>query len=72
MIRVRSPIGARFSAHCTAAKAALAYLPEEELDTIFSIAGLTPNTPFTPDRADERNRGRGFRKPRKPQRGGGT
>jgi DNA-binding IclR family transcriptional regulator len=48
IITVRTPIGARFPAHCTAvAKAALAYLPEEELDAILSIGGLTPYTPFT-------------------------
>jgi DNA-binding IclR family transcriptional regulator len=29
------------------AKAALAYLPEDEVDAILSIAGLTPYTPFT-------------------------
>ena len=45
---VRTPIGARFPAHCAAvAKAAVAYLPEEELDAILSIAGPTPYTPFT-------------------------
>ncbi|MGA3292411.1 MAG: IclR family transcriptional regulator [Candidatus Acidiferrales bacterium] len=48
MITVPTPIGARFPAHCTAvAKAALAYLPEDEVDAILSIAGLTPYTPFT-------------------------
>jgi len=45
---VRTPIGARFPAHCAAvAKAALAYLPEDELDAILSIAGLKPYTSFT-------------------------
>lgn len=45
---VRTPIGARFPAHCAAvAKAAIACLPEDELDAILSIAGLTPYTPFT-------------------------
>lgn len=38
MIRVRTPIGARFPARFTAvAKAVLPYLPDEELDTILSI-----------------------------------
>jgi IclR family KDG regulon transcriptional repressor len=48
IITVRTPIGARFPAHCTAvAKAALAYLPEEEVEAIVSITGLTSYTPFT-------------------------
>jgi IclR family KDG regulon transcriptional repressor len=48
IINVRTPIGARFPAHCTAtAKAALAYLPEEEVEAIISIMGLTSYTPFT-------------------------
>ncbi|HEV3317622.1 MAG TPA: IclR family transcriptional regulator [Candidatus Angelobacter sp.] len=45
---VRTPIGARFSAHSTAiGKAVLAYLPERELDAILVSNGLTRHTPFT-------------------------
>lgn len=48
VITVRTPIGSRFPAHCTAvAKAALAYLPENEVDAILSGAGLTRYTQFT-------------------------
>ena len=48
VITVSTPIGSRFPAHCTAvAKAALAYLPESEVDAILSGARLTPYTPFT-------------------------
>ena len=42
VINVRTPIGARFPPHCTAAaKATLAYLPEDEAEAILSIMGLT-------------------------------
>ena len=48
VIHVRTPIGARFPAHCTAAaKATLAFLPEEEVEAILSIMGLTSYTPHT-------------------------
>jgi DNA-binding IclR family transcriptional regulator len=48
IITVETPIGARFPAHCAAvAKAALAYLPEQEVDSILSITELTPYTPST-------------------------
>lgn len=48
MITVRTPIGGRFPPHCTAAaKATLAYLPEEEIEAILSIMGLTAYTPHT-------------------------
>jgi IclR family transcriptional regulator, KDG regulon repressor len=48
IINVRTPIGARFPAHCTAAaKAILAYLPEDEAEAIISIMGLTSYTAHT-------------------------
>ena len=48
IITVRTPIGARFPPHCTAAaKATLAYLPDEEVEAILSIMGLTAYTPHT-------------------------
>jgi IclR family transcriptional regulator, KDG regulon repressor len=48
IITVRTPVGARFPAHCTAAaKAILAFLPEEEVDAILSIMGLTSYTAHT-------------------------
>ena len=48
IITVRTPVGARFPPHCTAAaKATLAYLPEEEVEAILSILGLTAYTPNT-------------------------
>jgi IclR family KDG regulon transcriptional repressor len=48
VINVRTPIGARFPPHCTAAaKATLAYLPEDEVEAILSIMGLTAYTPHT-------------------------
>lgn len=48
IITVQTPIGTRFPAHCTAAgKAALAYLPDEEVDAIISVMGLTRYTPNT-------------------------
>jgi IclR family transcriptional regulator, KDG regulon repressor len=48
VIHVSTPIGARFPAHCTAAaKAALAFLPEEEVEAILNIMGLTSYTPNT-------------------------
>jgi len=48
IITVRTPIGARFPPHSTAAaKATLAYLPEDELEAIISVMGLTAFTPHT-------------------------
>ena len=48
IINVRTPIGARFPPHCTAAaKAILAYLPEDEVEPIISIMGLTSYTAYT-------------------------
>jgi IclR family transcriptional regulator, KDG regulon repressor len=48
VITVSTPIGSRFPAHCTAvAKAALAYLPEQEVEAILGAAGLVAYTPFT-------------------------
>lgn len=48
IINVRTPIGARFPPHCTAAaKAILAYLPEDQVETILGIMGLTSYTPHT-------------------------
>jgi IclR family transcriptional regulator, KDG regulon repressor len=48
VITVSTPIGSRFPAHCTAvAKAALAYLPEKEVDAILRGAKLTPYTAST-------------------------
>jgi IclR family transcriptional regulator, KDG regulon repressor len=48
IITVQTPIGARFPAHCTAAgKAALAYLPDNEVDAIVDVMGLTRYTPNT-------------------------
>jgi IclR family transcriptional regulator, KDG regulon repressor len=48
IINVRTPVGARFPPHCTAAaKATLAYLPEDEVEAILSIMGLTSYTPHT-------------------------
>jgi DNA-binding IclR family transcriptional regulator len=54
LMTVRTPIGARFPAHCAAvAKVALAYLPEEDVDSILSVAGLMPYTPFTMTRISD-------------------
>jgi IclR family transcriptional regulator, KDG regulon repressor len=48
VIHVSTPIGARFPPHCTAtAKAALAYLPEDEIEAILSIMGFTAYTANT-------------------------
>ncbi|HEX4004235.1 MAG TPA: IclR family transcriptional regulator [Candidatus Acidoferrales bacterium] len=48
VIMVSTPIGSRFPAHCTAvAKAALAYLPEDEVDAILRGARFTIYTPST-------------------------
>jgi DNA-binding IclR family transcriptional regulator len=54
VISVRTPVGARFPAHCTAvAKAVLAYLPDKEVDAVLAGCCLTRFTPFTMTRADE-------------------
>jgi IclR family transcriptional regulator, KDG regulon repressor len=54
VISVRTPIGARFQAHCTAvAKALLAYLPEKEIDAVLAANGLRRYTPSTMTRAGE-------------------
>lgn len=48
VISMRTEIGARFPAHCTAVgKAVIAHLPAEELDTILRSNGLPRFTPFT-------------------------
>jgi IclR family transcriptional regulator, KDG regulon repressor len=48
VITIRTAVGARFPAHCTAVgKAVLAYLPEKEIDAILIANGLARYTPFT-------------------------
>jgi DNA-binding IclR family transcriptional regulator len=48
MISVRTPVGALFPAHCSAAgKAVLAYLSEEDVDAILRNKGLTRYTVHT-------------------------
>jgi len=54
IITVRTVVGARFPAHCTAAgKAVLAHLPESEMDLILARGPLTRFTPFTLTRVSE-------------------
>jgi IclR family KDG regulon transcriptional repressor len=54
MISVRTPVGAQFPAHCTAAgKAVLAYLSEEEVEAILSNNGLPRYTPHTLTQVDD-------------------
>lgn len=54
IITVRTVVGARFPAHCTAAgKAVLAHLPESEVDVILARDPLTRFTPFTVTRVSE-------------------
>ncbi|MFZ0036327.1 MAG: IclR family transcriptional regulator [Candidatus Acidiferrales bacterium] len=50
VIMVRTPVGARFPAHCTAVgKAVLAHLPEKEIEIILAAAGAANGLPrFTP------------------------
>jgi IclR family transcriptional regulator, KDG regulon repressor len=50
VIAVRTPVGARFPAHCTAVgKAVLAYLPEKEMEIILAATGVANGLPrFTP------------------------
>ncbi|MGC1684347.1 MAG: IclR family transcriptional regulator C-terminal domain-containing protein, partial [Candidatus Acidiferrales bacterium] len=46
VIAVRTPVGARFPAHCTAVgKAVLAHLPEYEIEIILAAAGATKGLP---------------------------
>ena len=48
VITVRTPVGARFPAHCTASgKAVLAHMPEDAIDEILRTNGLMRYTPFT-------------------------
>jgi IclR family transcriptional regulator, KDG regulon repressor len=54
VISVRTPAGAKFPAHCTAAgKAVLAYLPGNEIDAILAANGQPRFTPSTITRASE-------------------
>lgn len=54
MISVRTPVGAVFPAHCSAAgKAVLAYLREEDVDAILVKNKLTRYTPYTHTRVAE-------------------
>lgn len=54
MISVRTPVGALFPAHCSAAgKAVLAYLSEEDVDAILLNNRLTRYTAFTLTRVAE-------------------
>jgi DNA-binding IclR family transcriptional regulator len=54
MITVRTPVGALFPAHCSAAgKAVLAYLSEHDVDAIVSRRGLTRYTVNTHTQMDE-------------------
>jgi IclR family transcriptional regulator, KDG regulon repressor len=54
MITVRTPVGALFPAHCSAAgKAILAYLSEQDVDAIVSKKGLTRYTVHTHTQMDE-------------------
>ena len=48
IITVCTPIGSMFPAHCTAAgKAILAYMADDEIETLVRRNGLRPYTPFT-------------------------
>ena len=67
VITVRTPVGARFPAHCTAAgKAVLAHLPADAIDEIIRSNGLIRYTPYTRTRLSdlkeelERTRQRGY------------
>lgn len=54
IIAVRTTVGAKFPAHCTAiGKAALAYLPEENVDAILSGSELSRLTPSTLTRVSD-------------------
>lgn len=54
VISVRTPVGSRFPAHCTAvAKAVLAFLPDEEIDAILASDRLGRFTPFTRTRVED-------------------
>jgi IclR family KDG regulon transcriptional repressor len=67
VITVRTPVGARFPAHCTASgKAVLAYMPEDAIEDILRTNGLMRYTPFTRTKMGdvrqelERTRQRGY------------
>lgn len=67
VITVRTPVGARFPAHCTASgKAVLAYIPEDAIEDILRTNGLMRYTPFTRTKMGEvrkeleRTRQRGY------------
>ena len=48
VIGIRTPVGARFQPHCTAiGKLVLAYLPDQEVESVVLGAGLKRFTPFT-------------------------
>jgi IclR family KDG regulon transcriptional repressor len=54
VITIRTAVGARFPAHCTAAaKAVLAYLPPEQVDHILAATEMVGYTPFTMTSAAE-------------------
>jgi IclR family transcriptional regulator, KDG regulon repressor len=54
IITVRTTVGAKFPAHCTAiGKAALAYLPESDVDAILSSSELSRFTPSTLTRVSD-------------------
>jgi len=57
VISVRTVVGARFPAHCTAVgKAVLAHLSQVEVDSILAANGLTRFTPHTITRVSELNK----------------
>lgn len=67
VITVRTPVGARFPAHCTASgKAVLAYMPEDAIEEVLRTNGLMRYTSFTRTRMSdvlqelERTRQRGY------------
>jgi len=54
VITVRTTVGSLFPPHCTAVgKAALAHLPEEEIDAILKVSGLMRYTAFTLTHIDD-------------------
>ena len=54
IITVRTTVGARFPAHCTAiGKAVLAYLPEDRVEQVLLSDGLVRFTPFTLTRVSD-------------------
>jgi IclR family transcriptional regulator, KDG regulon repressor len=57
VISVRTVVGARFPAHCTAVgKAVLAHLSQQEVDAILAANGLTRFTPLTITRVSDLNK----------------